>query len=362
MSWLVIRVGVDPPHQVVVGSVPVRVLDHRLGLADSRHSPQGLYRDRRARGERRPDLLQLLGAAGEVRVALRHREHCRASAGKLRPCPHRPLTCWEWWRCAGLVPASAGRRDAVQQPLVGLGLRQADQVDADDGGEQVCRPVPAYSHRDQLAVHTVGIGRPGVLPFGAAVHRGLIIRRDHRDRAGRGAYPVVHPVRPVAAGHHVPGLHQHPVSGLFQQPRHPHRPATVRLRVRHEEIPPGRHGALSHTGRFAHPIKVVTTDQHPVAACTAAVPSHWPILNGGPAGSRVGHRPIAKRRPRSGRPLRPSVRRWTMPATVRERRIRVAGAEPRVRLLASSLAALAPPVAPSSVAAAVRPGVAEHGR
>ena len=65
--------GVDPPHQVVVGGEPVGVLDGELGLAHPAQAVQGLHHQRVLAGvQPLVELLEQASAAGEVRVAQRH--------------------------------------------------------------------------------------------------------------------------------------------------------------------------------------------------------------------------------------------------------------------------------------------------
>ena len=64
--------GVDPPHQVVIVGVPVRVFDDQLGLADATQPVQGLHRQSSFRLEPPTQLIEQVAAADEMRVPGRH--------------------------------------------------------------------------------------------------------------------------------------------------------------------------------------------------------------------------------------------------------------------------------------------------
>ena len=77
--------GVDPPHQVVVGGEPVRVLDRQLGLAHPAQPVQRLHHQRRHFiMQPPPQFGQHPVAAGEARIARRHPPHRRQGAGEPR--------------------------------------------------------------------------------------------------------------------------------------------------------------------------------------------------------------------------------------------------------------------------------------
>jgi hypothetical protein len=72
--------GVEPPHQGVVGGEAVGVLDGELSLADSAQAVQCLQHDSLVGGQECVELFEHAVSAGEVRVARRHLPHWRPHA------------------------------------------------------------------------------------------------------------------------------------------------------------------------------------------------------------------------------------------------------------------------------------------
>ncbi|HYX94315.1 MAG TPA: toll/interleukin-1 receptor domain-containing protein, partial [Geodermatophilus sp.] len=77
--------GVDPPHQVVVGGEPVRVLQGQLGLAHPAQPVERLHHQRGLAGVQPPAQLgEHAVPAGEPGIARRYLPHPRQSAGESR--------------------------------------------------------------------------------------------------------------------------------------------------------------------------------------------------------------------------------------------------------------------------------------
>jgi hypothetical protein len=105
--------GGHPPHQVVVGGVPIGVLGRQLGLADAAEPVHGL---RHAGGELRTKRRELDLPADEVRVPRPRHPPDRGRARQRRFTPRR-----ERGLVRGLAPISIGH---PQQP--GLRRRPVD--------------------------------------------------------------------------------------------------------------------------------------------------------------------------------------------------------------------------------------------
>ena len=244
--------GVDPPHQVIGGGMPVGVLDHGLGLAYSPQPVHRLNRHGRPRTEVGADGAEFGGPAGEVRIPTRDSEHLRQRTGKPGLGRHHPQR--KRRRRARPGPPAHRGGDGIPQPPPRRGLGQAHQVDAHHSGEQTRRPViTPYPHRDQLALVSLRVLGPRRLPLGRAIHRRHIVRGQHRHRPRRARHTLIHPADPVTARHHVPCLDHHPVPVLLQQPGNPLCPRPIGLRVGHEKVPPRPiSSAVGHPARFPY--------------------------------------------------------------------------------------------------------------
>jgi len=84
------RLGIDPPHQVIVACESVRVLDRQLCFAHPAHAIQRLHYRPVPRQQRFPHLNQQPIASGESRVAGRDVPHPRPAARPPRPGLTRP--------------------------------------------------------------------------------------------------------------------------------------------------------------------------------------------------------------------------------------------------------------------------------
>ena len=119
--------GVDPPHQVVVGGEPVRVLDRQLGLAHPAQPVQRLHHQRRLTGAQPPPQLgEHAVAAGEPRIPRRHPPHRRRAAGESRPTAGRRIRPRKRRRAGRAQPGQP-----AAQPGRGRGLVQPGQVQVD---------------------------------------------------------------------------------------------------------------------------------------------------------------------------------------------------------------------------------------
>jgi hypothetical protein len=142
--------GVDPPHEVVFGGEPIRVLKRQLGLAHSAQPVERLHHQCGLPGPQPlPQLGQQVVAAGEVRIAGRQ----VPSAG-VRQLLHRPAPDRTGRRHGSLVRGSGDQvGEAVQEPVIGE--RTVAGVEIVRGTQREERPA-GQQHRQNRLAHLAG--------------------------------------------------------------------------------------------------------------------------------------------------------------------------------------------------------------
>ena len=246
--------GVDPPHQVVVGGEPVRVLDRQLGLAHPAQPVQRLHHQRRLTGAQPPPQLgEHAVAAGEPRIPRRHPPHRRPAAGESRPAAGRRIRPRKRRRAGRAQPGQP-----AAQPGRGRGLVQPGQVQGDQRGVQRGQGDRLDEHRHDPPLGGAVPGERGA-QLGAAERGGEVGLGAHRQQPVRGLQRRGHAGHEVLSRSPVPHSQLDGVPGLLQLPGQPLRPRGVAAGVADEEIgrPAAHAPALSHHPRYARPSTAV---------------------------------------------------------------------------------------------------------
>ena len=234
--------GVDPPHQVVVGGEPVRVLDRQLGLAHPAQPVQRLHHQRRPPGAQPPPQLgEHAVAAGELRIPGRHPPHRRRPAGEPRPAAGRRIAPRERRRAGRAQPGQP-----AAQPGRGRGLVQPGQVQRDQWRVQRGQGDRLDEHRHDPPFRCRLPGERGA-QLGAAERGGEVGFGAHRQQPVRRLQRRGHAGHEVLSRSPVPHIQLDGVPGLLQLPGQPLRPRGVATGVTDEEIgPPAAHAPALH--------------------------------------------------------------------------------------------------------------------
>ena len=231
----------DPPHYVIAGGEPVRVLGRQLGLADPAHPVQRLHRRPVLAQQRLPDLRQHPVPAGEPGIAGRdisphRRQHPRQPRPRPAQTAQRPRP-----RETRLTIRPGGPAAAVSS------ARRAAFSSTPNTSRLISGRSSGGTSSAGTSSTRTGTSRPAAPGTCAsdADHSSVVYRsgskyaaREQRHHPVRPPQRVVHRCHEVAARRPVPHIQLNGVPGIDQLPGRPLRPRRIPARMADEEINP----------------------------------------------------------------------------------------------------------------------------